>query len=884
MKRYTISLILISLLVMGGGCSTQSNQIEIIDLRCEYIDSPIGIDTRSPRFVWSYKAVGKKGFTQKAFKIDIASDRQVLLNNGNGDIWSSDKIDSDTGFVEYSGSTSLKSHTKYFWKITAWDTTSNEEIVSKVDSFETAKLSQDDWLAQWITDQNNKEYGPAPMLRKTFDISKEIVKARAYVSATAYYQLLINGDEVQPHSLEPGYTHYDKRNLYVTLDVTRSLRQGENVLGAVLGNGFYNEIAPVATWDFEKARWRDRAKFIMELHVTYTDGSKDIITTDETWKTSTGASVYNNIYSGETYDARLEKPGWDNVNYDDSKWETAVVSGPPSPLLVAQQVEPVEVTKEFPAVSMKSFGDTLYVFDFGINLTGVCKIKLKGEKDTKVTLMHGELLKDNGRIEMRNIDIYYKPMEGIDFQTDTYYMRGGETEAFVPNFTYHGFRYVEVKSDKPLKLKKEDVTALFMHTSVDRVGHFSCSNELLNKIWQATLQSYLCNLHSIPTDCPQREKNGWTADAHIIIDVALLNFDGIKFYEKWMDDFIDNQRPEGNISGIIPSSGWGYDDWIGPVWDAALFIIPGAIEKYYGDTRTIHKIYNTCERYLQYLKNREDANGTVTYGIGDWVFYNTQTPTDYTTTCFYYLDNKIMAHFAEITRNDPSPYRQKAENLKKLINEKYFNIDKMIYANGSQAAQAVALALDIVPEEYEQKVADRLNDMVVENDYFLDFGVLGSKYVPRVLTEYGYVETVYRMAVKEEAPSWGHWTKQGLTTLGETWVLSPEFKDASVNHVFLGDISSWMTRSIAGIDCDENTPGFSKIVIKPHYPEGLTWAKAEYKSVRGMIKSEWERKDDKIKLKVVIPENTSATIYTDRIENIKGGKYEFTFSLKQSFK
>lgn len=879
MKNTTMSLIVILTLIGLFSCSNQKDRVEITEMKCEYQTFPIGIDAQKPRFVWNYSSTDNAGFIQKAFKIEIASNKEVLLKNESGDIWSSDLVNSEISFVEYNGEATLKSHAKYYWKVKAWGASSDKSIESKIDSFETAKLYQDDWKASWITDQFDKEYGPAPMLRKTFEVNKAVCKARAYVSATAYYQLLINGSDAQVHSLEPGYTHYDKRNLYIIIDVTSLLKEGKNAVGAVLGNGFYNEAAPVATWDFEKARWRDRSKLIMELHVWYTDGSKEVILTDKTWKTSTGASVYNNIYSGERYDARLEKSGWSNPDYDGSTWQQAIETKAPSPLLVAQQVEPVKVVKEIPAVSMKSFGDTLYVFDFGINLTGVCRINLKGEKDTKVTLMHGELKKDNGRIEMRNIDIYYNPMKDIEFQTDTYYMKGGEVETFAPKFTYHGFQYVEVKSDKPLKFKKEDVTALFMHSAVEQVGHFSCSNELFNKVWEATLRSYVGNLHSIPTDCPQREKNGWTADAHVIIDLALLNYDGIKLYEKWMDDFIDNQLPAGNISGIIPSSGWGYDDWIGPVWDAALFIIPTAIEKYYGDTRTIHKLYATCERYLQYLKNREDANGTVTYGIGDWVFYKAQTPTDYTTTCFYYYDNKLMAHFAEVTGNDPTPYLNKAQSLKEFINTKYFDAEKAIYANGTQAAQAVALGLGIVPEEYTQKVADKLNQIIVDNNYFLDFGVLGSKYVPRVLTEYGYVETVYRMAAKEEAPSWGNWIKSGLTTLGETWVLSPEFRDASVNHVFLGDISSWMTRSIAGIDCDERVPGFSKIVIKPHYVKDLTWAKGEYKSVRGTIKSEWKREGNKITLMVVIPENTSAIVYTDKKENVKGGKHTFSFTL-----
>lgn len=862
-------------IVMGvlllASCAKDS--VTITEMKCEYLESPINIDSQAPRFTWIYQSE-EGNIQQKAYKLDIARSLSDLQTGVY--YWTSGKVLSEESKAIYDGDKKLESYSKYHWQVTVWDE-NNQEITSPIDSFEMAKMQAADWEAKWITDKYDKTFGPAPMFRKTFKLSKAVETARLYISAAAYYKLFINGEVPNTEKLDPGYTHYDKRNLYTTIDVTDFLQKGENVVSTVLGNGFYNADAPVATWDFEKAGWRDRAKMIMELHVYHTDGTKTIIATDEAWKTSTGPYTYNNIYSGDTYDARLEIPGWNTANFDDSKWDNAMIATPPSQNLVSQTMPPMRVAEKYPALSMQSFGDTVFVFDMGINLTGVCDIKLRGERGTKVTLTHGELIKDNGRIEMRNLDIYYKPIKGIEFQTDTYYMKGEGEESFLPEFSYNGFQYVEVKADRPIDLKKEDLTALFIHTDVEKVGHFSCSNDLLNKIWAATNQSYLGNLHSIPTDCPQREKNGWTADGHIAIDLALLNFDGIKFYEKWMDDFIDNQRPEGNISGIIPSSGWGYDDWIGPVWDAALFIIPDALERYYGDTRTIEKLYPTCEAYLAYLKNREDADGTVTYGIGDWVFYDTQTPTEYTTSCFYYWDNVLMTRFAEITGHDSTPYREKAEKLRRLINKKYFDQETYLYANGSQTAQAVALALDIAEESNISQVAEQLNDAVVNNDYHLDFGVLGSKYVPRMLSKHGYAETAYRMASQETAPSWGNWIKLGFTTLAETWVLSPEFRDASINHVFLGDISAWMVNTLAGINYDPEKRGFENIIIKPDYIKDLSWVKGEYKSIKGLIKSEWKREGNKIKLLVTIPANATATIYTDKAIHVKGGKYEFVF-------
>ena len=855
-----------------------SNNIDIENMRCEYQAAPMGIDSPAPRFTWNYTTSNEDEteFSQNSYQLCIAT-REQDLGNSSENSWQSDTIYSGIPYAIYQGAKKLKPRTRYYWQVTAWDKTGNHKITSPISSFETAQINQSDWTGVWITDNHDKDYPSAPMLRKSFTTQEKIQQARLYVSAAAYYKMTLNGQPVTSSHLNPGFTHYDKRNLYNTYDVTSLLHTGENVLSAVLGNGFYNEAAPVATWSYEQARWRNRPRMICEMHISYTNGEEQIITSDSSWKTATGPYAQNNIYSGDTYDARLAIAGWNKPGFDDSKWPNAIQVDAPSPLLISQNMPAIATEQFIFPVNMRSFGDTVYVYDFGVNMSGVCTLSINGEKGTKVDLQHGELLKDNGRLEMRNLDIYYKPLPGLAFQTDTYIL-DGEQGTFTPDFTYHGFQYVEVRSDRPVKLTKESLTAQFIHTAVPPAGNFSCSNELLNKIWKAANQSYLSNLMSIPTDCPQREKNGWTADAHITMDLGLLNFDGITFYEKWLDDMVDNQNEEGRISGIIPSSGWGYDDWIGPVWDAAMFIVPMSIYHYYGDTKSIEKIWPVCVKYLDYLAGREDTEGTVTYGIGDWVFYKTQTPTAFTTTCYYYLDHLYMAKFAELIGKDGNRYAKKAEELKALINQKYFDQSKAIYANGSQAAQGVSLYLGIVPKEYEQQVADNLSMMIKANNNLLDFGVLGSKTVLRMLSKHGYADLAYQMAAQEEAPSWGNWIKQGFTTLGETWILSPEFRDASVNHMFLGDVNAWMYNVLAGINYDEQEPGFKHILIQPHFVKGLDWVKAEYKSVNGIIRSEWERKGKQVILKVIIPVNTNATVECNGKKiDLGSGKHQLTF-------
>jgi len=874
-KKYSRSLILLSSLLFL--CSF-SNKVEITKMRCEYQVNPIGIDNLSPRFTWSFSSTG--AFNQGKYKLCIATDEQSLRNSSSkkGFYWDSKMIGSNKSFATYSGNHRLSPFTTYYWQVIAWDKSGKHRVISPVSSFETAMMNQSDWNAKWITDNKDKDYYPSPMLRKVFTVNNEkISKARLFLSAAAYCKMNLNGKPISDVLLNPGYTHYDKRNLYSVFDVTSLLTSGENVLAAVLGNGFYNEIAPVAPWNFEKARWRNRARMICELHITYADGTKQNINSDNTWKVSTGPYLQNNIYGGDTYDARLEIRDWDKSGFDDSSWEKANEVSSPSPLLVAQNLPPVRIDKEISPVSFISYGDTIFVYNFGINMSGFCRLSVKGERGTKITLRHGEIQKSDGRLETGNIDIYFKPKPGISFQTDTYIL-DGKDDVFMPNFNYHGFQYVEVHADRPVKLTKESLKAEFFHTSVTPVGKFSCSNELLNKIWKAVNQSYLSNLMSIPTDCPQREKNGWTADAHISSDLGLLNFDGINFYEKWINDFVDNQTAQGRISGIIPSSGWGYDDWIGPVWDAAMFVIPMNLYHYYGDTKGIETIWPVCQKYLEYLAAREDANGTVTYGIGDWVYYNTQTPTDYTTTCYYYMDNLYMSLFAKLLGKDGSKYAQKANSLKLFINKKYFDTQKVLYANGSQAAQGVALYLEIVPKEYEQKVADNLSLMIKNNNNSFDFGMLGSKTVLRMLSKYGYADQAYELASKEDAPSWGNWIKRGLTSLAETWKLSPTFKDASLNHVFLGDVNAWMYNVLAGINYDYNIPGFRHILIQPHFVKGLNWVKAEYNSINGIIRSEWKRTNGSILLNVTIPTNTSATVeVAGKKKELTAGNYQLKF-------
>ncbi|MCQ2143579.1 MAG: glycoside hydrolase family 78 protein [Bacteroidales bacterium] len=810
----------LALLCALAGCRPAA---EIYNMKCEGVDEPLNVENPSPRFTWAYSDKCDLSFVEAGSKVKIALS-EAELEAGN--------------LVE-----NLESFKDYFWKVTAWNADGSIEYNSPVAHFATGALNAEDWTASWIDDGIDKDDYRAPMMRKSFNIEKPVLNARLYYSAAAYAKVALNGADVTDCALNPGYTDYADRSLYVAYDV--KLKGGENVLSAVLGNGFYNEIQPVGTWGFEKAPWRGRARFFAELHINYMDGTAEVIPTDASWKTTAdGPYVSNCIYTGDIYDARKEIKGWNEAGFDDSAWSNAVEIDP-CVKLTAQTMPRIGIEKTYDAVDFWSFGDSLYVYDFGVNIAGLVTMSVEGEAGTRIDITHGEIMRDNGRMEMGNIACYHKWMEDYDFQTDTYYLSGEGRETWTPSFGYHGFRYVEVKTSAPVKLDRNSLKANYIHTLVPSVGTMESSEPIFNKIWEMTRRTYKNNFHSIITDCPHREKNGWTADNNLSTEIGLLNFDMESYFRKFVSDVIDNQRPDGTISGIIPDWGWGFGgtgsgDWIGPVWDAAIWMIPNMLYNYTGDLGWVDSIWPVYEKYLAYLETREEEDGLPTYGIGDWVYYKVPTDTHYSTPCFYYNDYMMMAKFAGLTGRDAEPYLAKAAKIREAINAKYYDPETHTYAGGTMAAQGMALYLGIVPEGDEQAVADALNDMVTANNGLLEFGSVGSKMCLRMLTKYGHVQTAYTMATKEEAPSWGWWIKLGLTSLPETWALDPTFKDASLDHVFLGDVTAWYVNDLAGINYDPEKPGFENIIIRPHTPEGLDWIRASYKSNRGMICSGWK--------------------------------------------
>ncbi len=557
-------------------------------LTCEYLDNPLGLDTPQPRLSWTLKS-SQRAQRQSAYQLLVAA-TAAALKAGQADLWDSGKVDSDqTVLVPYGGKP-LASGQRCYWAVRVWDQDGKASGYSAPAVWEMGLLSPRDWQGVWIGRTTDMNAEPAPLLRQGFATAGKIKQARAYVCGLGYYELRLNGKKIGDHFLDPGYTRYDKRALYVTYDVTDALRPGKNAVGAILGNGWFN-VQTRAVWDFHKAPWRAAPKLLLQLRIDYADGRSEAIVTDSRWKTSTGPIRFDSIYGGDTYDARLEKPGWDPADYDDSEWSMARAVDAPAGKLVAQAMPPIKIDRVLKPVKLTEPNPGVFVFDLGQNFAGFAEMNVSGPAGTQVVMKYSERLDKAGMIDRAEIEQHVKRVDtNQQFQTDTYILKGRGRESWHARFVYHGFQYVEV-TGFPGRPTLDNLRGLFIHSAVPEAGEFECSNPLLNRIWSAGRWSYLSNLQGIPTDCPHREKNGWTGDAHLAAEQGLFNYAPAAVYTKWINDLDDEQRPSGELPGIVPTSGWGYQWGNGPAWDSAFLLIPYYMYEYCGDTRILTEHY-----------------------------------------------------------------------------------------------------------------------------------------------------------------------------------------------------------------------------------------------------------------------------------------------------
>ena len=838
-------------LAPDGGC------LAVTNLRCEYLANPQGIDVARPRLGWMMGAIDQKsevrGQRQTAYQVLVASTPELLAKD-QGDLWDGGKVASNQSVqVEYAGRP-LESRAICYWKVRVWTgnaATANLQpekaacsAWSEPAQWSMGLLQPDDWSAKWISMKQQSAKGldsrNSPMLRKSFTLSKPVRQAQLSICGLGYYELFLNGAKVGDHVLDPAWTCYHKNALYVTYDISNALKQGGNALGVQLANGVYNQESR-DLWRFQNAAWRAFPQMLLQLDITCDDGTKQRIVSDETWKVSDGPLCWDQLRMGVTYDARREHPGWDQANFDDSAWQPAVLREGVKGKLAAQVCEPIKVMKTLKPVSIVN-GNGFCEVDFGQNIAGWTRLKVSGKAGTKVTMDHGS----------------YPFVHVMPNQIEVYTLKGIGEEIWEPGFTYHGFRKVKV-SGFPGTPEKDNFEARVVHTAFDERGGFECSNPLLNKIAEAARWSYIGNFVGIPTDCPHREKNGWSGDAQVAAELGLTYYGSEAAYTRWMLDFQAIQADDGKLPCIVPTGGYGFNHQDGPAWEIAYLMIPWHIYEYRGDRRILALHYENYKRWLDWYRKHPVINKRhiIHYGLGDWVQIKTKTPPEITSTGYYYAAAKRIAAIAGMLgkADDAREYSALAEEIKQAFNKEFYHPDSGLYWEGSQTAMSCALYHGLVDPANREQVVRNLVDSIRENNYALDCGLLGSKYLLRVLCDNGHADVAYAMVIKDDTPGWGKMIRNGNTTLWE------KFKGGgSDNHVFLGDVAAWFINYLAGIRPDPANPGFQRFLIKPEIVGDLTWVTAHHDSPYGQISSEWKKDGKTITLNITIPANSVAEV------------------------
>ncbi len=815
---------LVIFLAVGFGLAKSAEENEgplaPVRLRCEYLADPLGIDIPSPRLSWILDH-SERGQVQTAFEIVVSS----LPNVDNADMWASGKVDSaDSTQVAYAGKP-LSSDRTYYWKVRYWDKDGRVSPWSKAARFDTGLFSAQDWKGRWIGGKNQ--------LRREFSLNSKVTRARACVCGLGYYELRLNGHKVGRSVLDPAWTTYDKRALYATYDVTSYLHGGPNAVAVMLGQGWYKSTA-----------------LLLQLNIELEDGRRIEVVSDGSWKATNGPVVSDSIYNGETYDARLETPGWDRPGFDDAAWKTATEVSGPKGVLSAQLMPPIQVIDTIVPVRMTCPRPEIYVFDMGQNASGWARLRVQGPRGSGVKMRFAEMLYDDGMINRENLRRARAE--------DVYILKGEGDEVYEPRFTYHGFRYVEL-TGYPGVPTVNSLRGRVVHSAVEPVGSFGCSKPILNGLQRIIVWGQKTNLHSIPTDCCQRdERMGWMGDAQGTAEEAIYNFDMAAFYTNFLRDIHDVQDEKGTITDTVPHV-WGSRP-ADPAWGTAYPLIAWYMYQYYGDKRVIEEHYDGVRKYVEYLRTREE-NGLVRYSYyGDWVAVH-KTPGSIVSSFYYYYDVRVLADMAKVLGRveDAKTYAELAERIKIAFHREYFDPKTRNYANGTQTANTLALFLGLAPETDRGAVWGNLFDNIVyKNNSHLTTGIIGTKYIMELLTSSGTADLAYDIAVQTSYPSWGCMIENGATTLWELWQLRQGPSMNSHNHPMFGSVGSWLYKALAGINLAADSVGFQKIRIEPQMVRDLCYAAGSTKTVRGLVSSSWSRDEQSVRLEAAVPVGSEA--------------------------
>lgn len=642
---------------------------------------------------------------------------------------------------------------------------------------------------------------PAPYLRKTFTLEQVPGNMELLICGLGYYELYINGVRPDSRVLDPMPSNYDKHCLYVRYDITPLLKSGENVIGVILGNGTYNANTDASRALLAASVWRDYPKLRLELK----KDSESFLVSDDSWLLSVdGPIVFDSIRNGESYDARRELLGWLFPDFNDSSWEKVGKVDPPGGALIEQYAEPCRIIDTYPmSLSSKKYN----VYDCGVNIAGHVRIKVCGEAGARITLEHDERLTSDGDLDPSSNNIYVFTGE---YQTDHYTLKGDDKgEVWQPRFTWHGFRYCRVTIEGKAELISIEANAIC--TDFKKIGNFETSHSVLNQLEKVTVASFVSNFTGLPTDCPQREKHGWTGDAQLACETGLYHFAAQNAYTQWLDSMIDGQRDSGQLPMVAPFSNWSYNGSCGLTWDSALFIIPDEIHRFSGDSRAIKNAYPAMCKYIDYLSYVSD-DLIVFWGGGDWCAPDIKktAPPQVTGTGYFYKNVRLLAEFSALLGKDPSCYEELAEKIKKSFQEKLKG-DSGNWGNGTMTENAAALYFGLA--DNPQSTVARLAETAEKLEYRCEFGILGAKFVARMLAEYGYVNEACRFFTQESFPGYVNILNTGATTLWENWDGT-----YSQNHIMFGDLSAWFFKYPGGIRPDFRF-GLKKLELRPIIPE-----------------------------------------------------------------
>lgn len=858
----TYCLVIVFLFICNA--NAQTGDLNIHDLKVEYFTNPIGLGDSEPRLSWKINS-SQRNTLQTAYQVQVSG-----TDNFSGDnlIWDTGKTNSGASIhVRYQGP-ELESRQRYYWRVRIWDNHGNSTGWSDVAFWEMGLLQPSDWQADWIEpglDQDTTKPQPSPMLRTEFTLDGEIQKARAYVTSHGLYEMKLNGQRVGDQLFTPGWTSYHKRLQYQTYDVTDLLKSGENAVGVTLGDGWYRGWIGFSN---QRNFYGTDLALLSQIEVTYADGSTEIITTDDTWKASTGPIRMSDIYDGEVYDATMEKPGWANSGYNDNSWRSVRSAEHGKENLLAPEGPPVRKIQELQPVEILTTPEGDTVVDMGQNMVGWIRLKANGPRGTKITLEHAEVLDKSGNFYTANLR--------AAAQKDTYILKGEGEEMFEPHFTFQGFRYVKVEG-YPGELTKEDLTGVVIHSDMEPTGHFETSNPLINQLQHNIVWGQKGNFLDVPTDCPQRdERLGWTGDIQVFAQTACYNMDAAGFLSKWLGDVEADQLDNGSVPFVVPNV-LGENAAGASGWADASVIVPWTVYQAYGDKRILQVQYESMKGWVEYMRQRARQDSTTylwdnNFTFGDWLSFNSESsdyPGAYTdkeliSTAYFARSTELLRRSAEILgkQKDAKDYAALHENIKEAFQQEYMTPNGRVMSN-TQTSYLLALQFDLLPDDLEHDAAKYLvADLEQRNHHTTGF--LGTPHLNPILSQYGYDEQAFELLLNKDYPSWLYPVTMGATTIWERWDgIKPDstFQTPSMNsfnHYAYGAIGEWLYKSVAGIQ--SASPGYKEIAIKPTPGGDFTYVRSIQRSMYGDIESAWHVEDGRFTLDVIIPVNTKATV------------------------